>query len=81
MRGLQIAAGVTFVSAWIVGLVLAASGPKPDDSAAKVAGYFAAHEHKAMVAHFLIDGLAGLAIVAMPFRSTATWLVKSVCAS
>jgi hypothetical protein len=31
----------------------------------KVTDYFATHEHKAMVAHGLIDGLAGLAIMAM----------------
>lgn len=65
MRALQISAGVTFVSAWIVGLILAASGPKPDDSAVKIARYFATNEHKAMVAHFLIDGLAGVAIIAI----------------
>jgi Domain of unknown function (DUF4386) len=65
VRGLQITAGITFVGAWIVGLILAADGPKPDDSATKVAHYFATHEHKAFVAHFLIDGLAGLAIIAM----------------
>ena len=52
MRKLQIASGTAFVAAWIVGLVLAANGPGPKDSARKVASYFAAHEHKAMVAHF-----------------------------
>lgn len=65
MRRLQIVAGGTFVSAWIFGLILAASGPKPDDSAAEIASYFAANEHKAMAAHFLIDGLAGVAIIAI----------------
>ena len=63
MRKLQIASGTAFVAAWIVGLVLAANGPGPKDSARKVASYFAAHEHKAMVAHFLIDGVPGLAII------------------
>jgi hypothetical protein len=67
MRKLQIAAGVTFVSAWIIGLVLAGSGPKPTDSATKIANYFAAHEHKAMIAHLLIDGVAGAAIVAIAY--------------
>jgi hypothetical protein len=67
MRRLQITAGVTFVSAWIIGLILAASGPKPTDSATKIAGYFAAHEHKSMIAHLLIDGVAGAAIIAIAF--------------
>jgi hypothetical protein len=62
---LQIFAGVTFVLAWVVGLILAPNGPKPDDSAVKIAHYFATNEHKAMVAHFLIDGLAGVAIIAI----------------
>jgi len=48
-------------------LVLAASGPKPSDSATKIAGYFAAHEHKAMIAHLLIDGVAGAAIGAIAY--------------
>ena len=48
-----------------MGLLLAASGPAPDDPAARVAGYFATHEQRSMVAHFLIDGLAGLAIIAI----------------
>ena len=64
MRSVQIAAGPTFVAAWIVGLVLAASGPSPDDSAATITRYFADNEHTAMVAHLLIDGVAGLAIAA-----------------
>jgi hypothetical protein len=67
MKRLQIAAGTAFVGAWIVGVVLAASGPTPDDSAAKITSYFAGHEQRSMVAHFLIDGLAGLAIVAIAF--------------
>jgi hypothetical protein len=67
MRRLHIVAGLTFVSAWIVGLVLAASGPTPDDPAAKIAAYFAAYEYRSMVAHFLIDGVAGAAIIAIAF--------------
>jgi hypothetical protein len=65
MKRLQIAAGATFLGAWIVGLVLAASGPAPDDPATKVAGYFTVHEQRSMVAHFLIDGVAGVAIAAI----------------
>jgi hypothetical protein len=67
MRGLQIAAGTTFVGAWIVGLVLAAGGPDPSDSAGKITRYFATHEHKVMVANLLIDGLAGVAIAGIAY--------------
>jgi Domain of unknown function (DUF4386) len=67
MRRLQIAAGTTFVSAWIVGLVLANGGPDPSDSASKVAAYYDKHEVKSIVATLLIDGLAGLAILAIAY--------------
>lgn len=65
MRKLQIAAGTAFVGAWVVGIALEADGPKPDDTAATIAGYFSAHEHKAMLAHLLIDGVAGAAIIGL----------------
>ena len=55
------------VSAWVIGLVLAASGPKPTDSATKVPNYFAENEHTAMIAHLLVDGLAGAAILAISY--------------
>jgi hypothetical protein len=71
MRRLQIYSGSAFLFAWIVGLMLAASGPKQTDSATKIAGYFSAHEHKAMVAHLLIDGLAGIAIFGIAYSLRA----------
>jgi hypothetical protein len=67
MRNLQIAAGAAFVGAWIVGLLLAAGGPDLNDSGAKVARYYGSHEHRAIVANLLIDGVAGLAIMAMAY--------------
>ena len=67
MRRLQTAAGLTYVAAWVVGLVLANGGPKPTDSAAKIADYFATHEHRSMVANLLIDGIAGVAVVAIAY--------------
>src|SRR5919204_1602104 len=67
MRRLQIAAGTAFVAAWIVGLVLANGGPDPSDSASEVAAYYDKHEVKSIVATLLIDGLAGLAIVAIAY--------------
>jgi hypothetical protein len=65
MKKLQITSAVTFVSAWLIGLALAASGPKPSDGAHKIASYYATHEHSAMLAHLLIDGIAGAAIIAL----------------
>src|ERR671935_210910 len=54
MKKLQITSTITFVSAWLVGLALAASGPKPSDTAHTIATYYGTHEHTAMLAHFLI---------------------------
>jgi hypothetical protein len=67
MRNLQIAAGAAFIGAWVVGLLLAGGGPDLNDSATKVARYYASHEHRAMAANLLIDGIAGLAIMAMAY--------------
>src|SRR4051812_19617997 len=67
MRRLQMAAGVAFVSAWLVGLALATDGPKPDDPAATIAAYYGDHEVRSMIATLLIDGLAGLAIFALAY--------------
>lgn len=67
MKKLQITSAITFVAAWIIGLALAASGPKPSDTAQTIASYYASHEHTAMLAHLLIDGVAGAAIIALAF--------------
>lgn len=67
MRRLQIAAGTTFVGAWIVGLILANGGPDPSDSASTIAAYYDSHEVKSIIATLLIDGVAGLAILAIAY--------------
>jgi hypothetical protein len=67
MRRLQIAAGATFVAAWIVGLVFANGGPGPSDSAARIAAYHDDHEVRSMIGTLLIDGAAGLAIIALAY--------------
>lgn len=83
MKKLEITSAITFVSAWLVGLALAASGPKPSDTAHTIASYYAGHEHTAMLAHLLIDGVAGAAIIALAFglrsyfandSKLATWM-------
>jgi Domain of unknown function (DUF4386) len=63
MKKLAITSGTTYVLAWIIGLIIASGGPKPDDPAAKVASYFARHEHRAMLGHLFVDGIAGIALI------------------
>jgi hypothetical protein len=63
MKRLAITAGVVYILAWILGLIVSSGGPKPDDPATKVASYFAGHEHRAIVGHLLVDGIAGLALI------------------
>ena len=67
MRTLQIAAGATFMAAWIIGLIFANGGPGPSDSAATIAAYYDDHEVRSMIATLLIDGVAGLAIIALAY--------------
>jgi hypothetical protein len=67
MKKLAVTSGVAYILAWIIGLVVASSGPKPDDPAVTVASYFAHHEHRAMAGHLLVDGLAGIALIGIAF--------------
>ena len=63
MKKLAIGCGIAYVLAWVIGLALASSGPKPDASASRVTSYFARHEHTAMGGHLFVDGIAGLALI------------------
>jgi len=65
MNKTAIISGTTFVLAWVTGLLIAGGGPNPDASAADVAAYFAAHQHAAMAEHFLIDAVAGVALIGL----------------
>jgi hypothetical protein len=65
MKKFAVVAGVTYILAWIIGLVTASGGPEPDDPATEVASYFAQHEHSAMLGHLFVDGIAGLALVVL----------------
>jgi hypothetical protein len=67
MKKLQITSAITFVSAWLIGLALAAGGPKPSDTAHTIATYYAGHGQPAMLAHLLIDGIAGAAIIGLAY--------------
>ena len=65
MNKTAIISGTTFVLAWITGLLIAGGGPTPEAGASDVASYFATHQHAAMVEHFLIDAVAGAALIGL----------------
>ena len=65
MKKFAVVAGVAYILAWIIGLVIASGGPEPDDPATKVASYFAQHEYSALLGHLFVDGIAGLALIAL----------------
>src|SRR4051812_48207696 len=65
MKRLAVTSAFVYILAWIGGLVVASGGPKPDVPAATVAVYLAQHEHRAMLGHLLVDGIAGLALIAI----------------
>ena len=65
MNKTAIISGITFVLAWVTGLLIAGGGPAPNASASDVASYFAAHQHAAMAEHFLIDAVAGAALIGL----------------
>jgi hypothetical protein len=65
MNKTAIICGTTFILAWVTGLLIAGGGPNPGASASDVAAYFAAHQHAAMAEHFLIDAVAGAALIGL----------------
>lgn len=54
MKKLAIISGVAYILAWVIGLVLASGGRRPNDPAAKVASYSARHEHTASLGHLFV---------------------------
>jgi hypothetical protein len=65
MNKTAIISGTTFVLAWVTGLLIGGGGPAPDASASNIAAYFAANQHAAMAEHFLIDAVAGAALIGL----------------
>lgn len=59
-------AGAIYVVAWIIGLSVgfASSSPAPTDSVQKIGAYFASHRQAAMIQAYLLDGIAGAALIA-----------------
>ena len=60
-------AGFAYVAAWLVGLTvgIATSSPDPTDSIQKIGGYYAQHREAAMIMAYLVDGVAGTALLAL----------------
>jgi hypothetical protein len=78
-------AALVYVAAWLIGLIMgfASSGPSPTDSAQKIGAFFASNREAAMVQAYFLDGIAGIALVALAatlrtafrrFESTRTML-------
>jgi hypothetical protein len=63
MKKLLTISGITFVTAWIAGLMTATSGPKPNATGTALKAYFAAHEHASMLQTLCVDALAGLSLI------------------
>jgi hypothetical protein len=58
-------AGITYVTAWVVGLVVAPAGPKTSAGAAEILGYYSANAGSVAVQSALVHGVAGLALAAV----------------
>lgn len=58
-------AGWVYVVAWLIGLAigLTTSAPGPSDSVTTMAAYFSSHRQLAMIQAYLLDGIAGIALI------------------
>jgi hypothetical protein len=65
--------GLVFVAAWVVGLLIESSSPGPAASYAQLKGYYLAHQQAQMVQSYLIDGVAGLALLAFAAALRGVW--------
>lgn len=57
------ASGLIFVAAWVIGLLIKPNSPGPAASYAQLMTYYLAHQQAQMVQSYLIDGIAGLALL------------------
>lgn len=55
--------GLVFVLAWVIGLLMEPGGPATTASAIDVASYYRAHQAAQHVQSYLIDGVAGIALL------------------
>ncbi len=55
--------GCVYVAAWVAGLLVAPSGPAVTAPASEVAAYYRAHGDAALLQTYLLDGVAGVALL------------------
>jgi hypothetical protein len=55
--------GFIYVAAWIIGLLIESGSPAPSAGQAVLLAYFTAHRQSHMIQAYLIDGIAGIAIL------------------
>ena len=63
MKKLLAISGITFVTAWITGLMAATNGPKPTATGTALKAYYSTHQHAAMLQTLCVDALAALALI------------------
>jgi hypothetical protein len=56
-------AGLIYVAAWVIGLLIESSPSSTSASTAELTTYFATHQYAHMIQSYLIDGIAGIAIL------------------
>jgi hypothetical protein len=56
-------AGFIYVAAWIVGLLIESGTPTPSAGGTALLAYFTAHRQGHLIQSYLIDGVAGIAIL------------------
>ena len=56
-------AGLVYVVAWVVGLLIEFNSPGPSASTADLTAYFLTHQQAHMLQSYLIDGIAGVAML------------------
>jgi hypothetical protein len=57
-------AGFIFVAAWLIGLAIEFDSPGPNASAQIIQDYYLAHQSTHRIQTYLIDGIAGIALIA-----------------
>jgi hypothetical protein len=63
MKKLLTISGITFLAAWVTGLMTATNGPKPSATGTVLKAYYGTHQHAAMLQTLCVDALAGLALI------------------
>ena len=72
MKKLLTISGITFVAAWITGLMTATNGPKPSATGTALKAYYGAHQHSAMLQTLCVDAVAGLALIGITIGLSRT---------